>query len=106
MRSGERQRADLTRASICDSLLTVMPGVLTFAINRRLLAGVATVRDDEVPPAMRLAFEYLKVVVEPGGSVGLAAALAGRFDIAGKTAVIVLSGGNVDAERYAECLRA
>lgn len=103
--SSERQRADLSRPTICDSLMTTMPGALTFAINRRLLAGVVTVGDDEVRAAVRLAFEYLKVVVEPGGAVGLAAAIAGRLGAGARTIVVVLSGGNVDADRFVECLR-
>jgi threonine dehydratase len=102
--TGERQRADLTRPTICDSLQTSMPGVLTLDINRRLLAGVATVGDADVRAAVRLAFEFLKLVVEPGGAVGLAATIGGRVPSAGKTVVVVLSGGNVDAERFAECL--
>lgn len=103
--TGERQRADLTRPTICDSLQTSMPGMLTLTINWRLLAGVATVSDSDVRAAVRLAFEFLKLVVEPGGAVGFAAALSGRFPTASKTVVVLLSGGNVDAERFADCLR-
>lgn len=103
--TGERQRADLTRPTICNSLQTSMPGMLTLTINWRLLAGVATVSDSDVRAAVRLAFEFLKLVVEPGGAVGFAAALSGRFPTASKTVVVLLSGGNVDAERFADCLR-
>ena len=81
------------------------PGKLTFAINSRLLAGGVAATDVEVTQAMALAFRELKLVVEPGGSVALAALLAGRMEAQGKTVVIVLSGGNVDAGLYADAIR-
>ncbi len=87
--------------SICDALLLPEPGEITFAINRDRLAGGLAVSDAEVVTAMRVAFQQFKVVVEPGGAVALAAALSGRYDIAGKTAAVVLSGGNVDASTFA-----
>ncbi|RZI38136.1 pyridoxal-5'-phosphate-dependent protein, partial [Herbaspirillum sp. HC18] len=58
-----------------------------------------------VAEAMRYAFSVLKLVVEPGGCVALAAALAGKVDLKGKTAAIVLSGGNVDPELFASVLK-
>ncbi|RMD64500.1 MAG: pyridoxal-phosphate dependent enzyme, partial [Alphaproteobacteria bacterium] len=87
--------------SICDALLAPIPGVLTFALNRRLAAGGVTVSDDDVRAAMAFAFRTLKVVVEPGGAVALAAVLSGRFDAGGKTVALTLSGGNVDPAAYA-----
>ena len=81
-----------------------MPGLFTFAINQETLAGVLTVTDAEVKAAMRFAFERLKLVVEPGGSVGLAAARAGKLDLSGKRVGIVLSGGNVDPGQFAQIL--
>ena len=75
--------------------MTDRPGELTFPINRRL-AGILTVTDAEVAEAVRFAFRHLKLVVEPGGAVSLAALLAGKLDVAGQTTAIVLSGGNVD----------
>ena len=90
--------------SMCDALMSPMPGVLTFAINQKTLAGVLTVTDAEVKAAMRFAFERLKLVVEPGGSVGLAAVLAGKLDLKGKRVGIVLSGGNVDPGQFAQIL--
>ena len=78
---------------------------MTFAINRRLLARGLTVRDEEVCEAMRFAFRYLKLVVEPGGAVALAAILAGKIDARGETTAIVLSGGNVDVEQFARIQR-
>jgi threonine dehydratase len=84
--------------SIADGLRSQTPGELTFAINRRLLDDVVTVDDDEIVDAMRFAFERLKVVLEPSGAVGLAAVLAGR--VAGNRIGVVLSGGNIDTDRF------
>jgi threonine dehydratase len=79
-----------------------MPGELTFAINKRLLSGVLTVSDDEVRAAIRFAFRNLKLVVEPGGAVALAAILSGKLETQGLTTAIVLSGGNIDVDLFAE----
>jgi len=102
--SGERENIDPAARSICDALQSPSPGEITYPINRRTLAGVLTVTDAEVAEAMRYAFATLKLVVEPGGCVALAAALAGKLDLTGQTTGIVLSGGNVDPELYASIL--
>ena len=82
--------------SLCDALFAPKPGALTFPINvERVHSGVVA-SDDEVCAAMRAAFQHLKLVVEPGGAVALAAVLAGKVATAGRTVVAVLSGGNVD----------
>jgi threonine dehydratase len=86
--------------TICDALMAAMPGQLTFAINERLLAGGFAVSDDEVRAAMAYAFRVLKLVIEPGGAVALAAVLAGKLDLRGRTAAIVCSGGNVDPATF------
>ncbi|MCP4299101.1 MAG: threonine/serine dehydratase [Gammaproteobacteria bacterium] len=99
---GERVCVDDSARSICDALQAHTPGKLTFEINRRLLGVGLTVSDDEVREAMRFAFRHLKLVVEPGGAVALAAVLAGKIDTQGKTTAVVLSGGNVDNELFAE----
>ena len=80
------------------------PGEITFAINSQLLAQGITASDAEVGLAVGFAFRELKLVVEPGGAVGLAALLAGRIDVKGKNVVIVLSGGNVDADLFARLI--
>ncbi len=95
LQAGERIAVDPTEPSICDALLQREPGEITFAINRNRLSGVVTASDDEVLAAMRFAFEEAKLVVEPGGAVGLAALLAGAVPGDGPV-VVVLSGGNVD----------
>lgn len=100
--SGERQRVTTTERSICDALLTDSPGAMTFDIMRRLVAGGLVVTDAEVREAMRFAFKNLKLVVEPGGAVALAAVLAGRLKTTGRTTVVLLSGGNVDFGLFAE----
>jgi threonine dehydratase len=105
LRSGEREHVDDTARSICDALQAHMPGELTFAINQRLLGEGLTVSDAEVRAAMRFAFRHLKLVVEPGGAVALAAVLAGKVDTSGRTTAVVLSGGNVDADLFAEIQR-
>lgn len=101
---GERVANPPGVRSFCDALLAPEPGELTFAINRGLLAGGLVASDAEVRRAMRLAFAELKLVVEPGGAVALAALLAGRLDCRDRTVAVVLSGGNVDPELYARIL--
>ena len=91
--------------SFCDALLAPTPGELTFAINRGRLAGGFAVPDHAVAGAMAAAFTHLKLVLEPGGAVALAAALEGLLDCRGKTVAVVGSGGNVDAETFAAALR-
>lgn len=105
LKSGDRERIDDSARSICDALLSPMPGELTFAINQRLLGDGLVVSDAEVRAAMRFAFQHLKLVVEPGGAVALAAALSGKIDTRNKTTVVVISGGNVDGEMFAEIQR-
>lgn len=101
--AGERVGHPQGPPSICDALMSPMPGVLTWPINRRL-AGALTVSDAEVAEAVRFAFRHLKLVVEPGGAVSLAALLSGKSQTKGRTTGIVLSGGNVDAVLYGEIL--
>jgi threonine dehydratase len=91
---------------LCDSLLSKMPGKITFAINESRLAGGLVVTDAEVLAAVAFAFSHLKLVVEPGGAVCLAALLAGRFDARGKVVGAVLSGGNVDPAVFGRALAA
>lgn len=98
------QRNDSAARSICDSLLAPAPGGLTFPINRRLLAGAAAVSDNEVLAAIRFAAESLRLVVEPGGAVALAAVLSGKFPPVDRDIAIVLSGGNIDSDIYVRAL--
>jgi threonine dehydratase len=104
LRAGKREPHDAKGRTICDALMATIPGEITFAINSRLLTKGITASDAEVGTAVAFAFRELKLVVEPGGAVGLAALLAGRIDARGKNVVIVLSGGNVDADLYARLI--
>jgi threonine dehydratase len=99
---GHREPHAPAGRTICDALMALIPGEMTFAINSKLLSRGVTASDQEVGAAVAFAYRELKLVVEPGGAVGLAALLAGRLDVAGKNVVIVLSGGNVDADLFAE----
>jgi len=91
--------------SFCDALMAPKPGEVTWPANSRLLKGAVSATDAEVAEAMRLAFRWLKLVVEPGGACALAALLKGGIDAKGRTVGIVLSGGNVDPALYAAVLR-
>jgi threonine dehydratase len=104
LQAGERTTHAKGAVSICDALMSPLPGELTFPINRPRLKGALAVSDAEVAEAMRFAFSTLKLVVEPGGAVSLAALLAGRLDARGKTIGVVLSGGNVDPVLFAKVL--
>ena len=101
--AGERVEIDVPR-TIADGLQTHMPGELTWEVARRLVDEIVTVTDAQMVDAMRFAFERLKLVVEPSGAVGLAAFLAGLVEA--PSVGIVISGGNVGADRFAELLAA
>ncbi|MBN9466012.1 threonine/serine dehydratase [Brevundimonas sp.] len=101
--AGERVGHPQGPPSICDALMAPMPGELTWPINRRL-AGALTVSDAEAAEAMRFAFRHLKLVIEPGGAVSLAALLSGKVEARDRVTGIVLSGGNVDPALYAEVI--
>lgn len=101
---GARQTADPDARSICDAIVTPTPGEMTFAINKAHVAGGLVVSDDDTLMAMAIAWQHLKLVVEPGGAVALAAALTGKIDIEGKTTVVVASGGNVDRPMFERAL--
>jgi threonine dehydratase len=102
--AGERLSNPPGGSMLCDALLAPTPGELTFAVNRTHLAGALAVSDEEVIAAMTFAFTHLKLVVEPGGAVTLAALLSGRFAARGQVVGAVLSGGNVDPAVFARAL--
>ena len=105
-RSGRHETNARMSGSICDALMSATPGEVTFPINSKLIGQGFAVTDEEVGRAVRYAFEELKLVVEPGGAVGLAAMLAGKLDLKGRVVCGVLSGGNVDAEVFAKLIAA
>jgi threonine dehydratase len=90
--------------SVCDALMAVSPGSIGFALNSASNTRAVAVSDAEALAALAFAFNELKLVVEPGGAVALAALLTGRLDARGKTVAIVLSGGNIDADLLARAL--
>jgi threo-3-hydroxy-L-aspartate ammonia-lyase len=94
-----------TPKTIADGAQTQHLGRLTFAIIRRELADVVTASDAQLVEAMQLFAARLKIVVEPTGCLGFAAARHGGLPIQGKRVGIVVSGGNIDLARYAELLR-
>jgi threo-3-hydroxy-L-aspartate ammonia-lyase len=103
--AGERVAIPVPR-TIADGQAADIPGALTFAVNRRLVDEIVLVSDDEIRDAMRFAFDRLKLVMEPSGATGLAALLAGRLDPVPARIGVIVSGGNVDARRFAELLGA
>ena len=107
LESGTRQANAPGTRSICDAILTPSPGQLTWALGQPRLAGGCAVDDNAIREAVRLAFRHLKLVVEPGGAAALASALYDLPEAAkGKRVGVVLSGGNVDPQAYADILSA
>ena len=104
LESGKIESNARSSGTICDAILTQHPEKMTFTIMSNNLSGVLTVTDDEVLSAMKYAWEKMKLVVEPGASVALAAVLHGKVDVKGKKVCIVLSGGNVDEENFIKAL--
>ena len=90
--------------SICDALLADKPGKITFEINKLNLTSGLSVSDKEALIAMNTAFKYLKIVLEPGGAVALAAAIFRKIDIKDKNVLVIASGGNVDKDIFENCL--
>jgi threonine dehydratase len=100
--AGERVRIDVPR-TIADGLQASEPGELTFEVVSRLVDEIVTVTDGELVEAMRFAFERVKLVLEPSGAAGIAALLSGKVTAHGRVGV-VLSGGNIGADRFAELI--
>jgi threonine dehydratase len=94
---------DLTYPTYCDALQTPQTYPINFEVLRQRVSKGVVVTTDEVAAAMRLAFEKLHLVVEPGGAVALAAVLAGKVELKGITA-ITLSGGNVDRNTFVKLI--
>jgi threonine dehydratase len=104
--SGKREVNARMSGTICDALMTHQPGEITFAINSRLIGKGVTASDEETGRAVVFAFKELKLVVEPGGAIGLAALLAGKLEVRGRTVVAILSGGNIDPALLCKLLAA
>ena len=102
--AGTIQRNAALTGSICDAIITPQPGDITFPILKRLCGPGLVVTDAEAMKAVTLAFARLKIVLEPGGAVALAAALFRPNEIEGDAVIAVATGGNVDADIFAQCL--
>jgi threonine dehydratase len=103
---GERVTIKPAGRSLCDALESPFPGEITFPILKANVAGAVAITDAEVAEAMRYAFQVLKLVVEPGGAVGLAALLTGKVKVGARDTVgLVLSGGNVDPELFSRAIK-
>jgi len=106
LESGTPQRAQTDKSSICDAIVTPEPGELTFPINRIHLSGGTVVSDEQVLKTVATLFKHLKIIVEPGGAVAVAAALTGQVPKGAQTIVAVASGGNIDADMFTRALDA
>jgi threonine dehydratase len=104
LKAGRRVAVKPDQDSGLDALLSPAPGDLTFALNGKQLSGAVGVSDAEAMAAVAFAFRHLKLVLEPSGAAALAAVLTGKVEAAGRTVLMVASGGNVDAEVYAEAI--
>ncbi|MEL6111844.1 MAG: threonine/serine dehydratase [Pseudomonadota bacterium] len=102
--SGARCHADITQTTECDAIATPTPGRLTLPIMEKLVSGGVSLTQAEVRAAMIFAFKYLKLVLEPGGAVALAAVLAGHVPVRDKIVGLTLSGGNIDSDLFAQIL--
>ncbi|MET3856109.1 threonine/serine dehydratase [Rhizobium sp. OAE497] len=102
--SGKIKRNAAMTGSICDAIITPEPGKITFPILKRLAGAGIVVTDEEALRAMALAFKRLKIIVEPGGAVALAAALFHGKALESDTIIAITSGGNVDTDVFATAL--
>ena len=103
-KSGVRESVPGTHSTLCDSLMTPTPGALTWSINQTTVSDFLVVTEDEVRHAVSFAFRYLKLVVEPGGAVALAALLSKKLNLEGQELALILSGGNIDPLVLDNCL--
>lgn len=103
LQAGHRVRIPVSR-TIADGQAAETPGEITFAINRRLVDSIALVDDQQILEAMRVSFERMKLVVEPSGATGLAALLSGGIAPRPRRIGVIISGGNIGPERFAELM--
>jgi threonine dehydratase len=97
LRAGERCRiSDQAPPTLCDAIMTPIPGVMTWPINSRALKDVFDVSDADCLYAMKLAKLHLDVTLEPGGAAAMAAVVTGRLPASYARVAVILSGGNVD----------
>lgn len=104
LHAGRIMRNARLSGSICDAIVTPQPGTLTFPIMQRLCGTGLVVREEQCLQAMALAFLRLKIVIEPGGAVALAAALFHTEALKEDSVIAVASGGNVDSDMFVHAL--
>lgn len=102
--SGKRETNERLSGSICDALLAPTPVLLPFAIIRHSVQKALVASDADVLAAMRFAYDEFRIVLEPGGAVGLAALLAEPNILAGRTALVLASGGNCDRDLFVSAI--
>ncbi|WP_292696726.1 threonine/serine dehydratase [Mesorhizobium sp.] len=102
--AGERVGNEPGHNSICDSIVTQIPGQKTFPINKKLVAEGFSVSEADVISAMHTLADHMKIVAEPGGAAAVAAVLRHKEKWKGKTVVAVVSGGNVDLDTWRQYL--
>jgi threonine dehydratase len=105
LEAGKRVQAPGGKLSIADALMAPIPGEIVFELAKDLLAPGFAVSDAELERAVVFAAQRLKLLVEPGGTAALAALLAGKLNVRGKTVALILSGGNADFTTIAAIAR-
>jgi threonine dehydratase len=104
LKSGERQTNEKMSGGLCDAIITPTPGELTFPLMKKYCGEGIVVTDEEVMKAIALAFTRLRIVVEPGGAVALAAALFHTKSYNNETVIAVVSGGNIDPDIFRKAI--
>ena len=104
LKTGERQTNKKISGGLCDAIITPTPGELTFPLMKKYCGGGIVVTDEQVMKAIALAFTRLRIVIEPGGAVALAAALFHSKKCDNDTVIAVVSGGNIDPDIFKKAL--
>ena len=104
LKTGERQTNKKISGGLCDAIITPTPGELTFPLMKKYCGGGIVVTDDQVMKAIALAFTRLRIVIEPGGAVALAAALFHSKKCDNENVIAVVSGGNIDPDIFKKAL--
>lgn len=103
LEAGERVKIDVPR-TIADGQGAEIPGAMTFEVNRRLVDEIDLVTDAEIREALALAFDRLKIVLEPSGASALASVMFRGPSEPGRRVGVILSGGNVGLQRFRELM--
>lgn len=104
-RAGSRIKIDGTSPTLCDALMATTPGEITWSINSHTVSDYLLVSEEQVKHAISFAFRYLKLVVEPGGAVALAALLNNKIEARARNMALIISGGNIDSSTHQQCLK-